>query len=74
MSKNDLRIKYAGAIGLLCNLSTQLSNNGERNDNIDNIEDAVRDFCKLSGWSYTRTMHRIEGFPPKSIDFLLNLV
>lgn len=60
----QLRMQYAGAIGLLCELSTQLSRNGERADNLDSIELAVADFCKLTGWSYRRIVHRIEVFQP----------
>lgn len=60
----DLRLQYAGAIGLLCELSTQLRNSCERDDHLDSIEQAVSDWCKLTGWSYNRILHRIEVFPP----------
>lgn len=60
----EMREKYAGAIGLLCMLSTQLRDNFERDDHLDSIEAAVQDFCKLTGWSYRRVLHRIEVFPP----------
>lgn len=63
-----LRLQYAGAIGLLCELSVHLSDRDreERDERLGMIEQAVGDFCKLTGWTYRRVLHRIEVFPPQT--------
>jgi hypothetical protein len=66
MNTDKLQMQYAGAIGLLCDLSTQLRENGECSDNLDSIEQAVGDFCDLTGWKYKRILQRIEVFPPEA--------
>lgn len=67
-STATMRMQYAGAIGLLCELSTQLRNSGgERDDHLDSIERCVNDWCNLTGWTYKRILHRIEVFPPQEI-------
>jgi len=60
----EARMQYAGAIGLLCQASLKLKNDSESEDIRDCIERAVRDWCKLTGWTYKRILHRIEVFPP----------
>ena len=63
-----MRMQFAGAVGLLCELSTQLRNSGgERDDHLDSIERCVSDWCALTGWSYKRILHRIEVFPPQQV-------
>lgn len=62
----DMRLQYAAAIGLLCELSTRLTRTLERDDDLNSIELAVSDFCELTGWTYRRVLHRIEVFPPQS--------
>lgn len=62
----DLRMKYAGAIGLLCECSVSLGSGGEKNDLRDMIERAAQDFCEMNpGWTYRRVAHRIEIIPPE---------
>lgn len=64
-SENAIRLQCAGAIGLLCELSTQLRDSGaQRDEQLDQIEQCVSDWCDLTGWSYKRILHRIEVFPP----------
>ena len=64
MDANAMRMGYAGAIGLLCELSTELRNSGgQRDEQLDNIERCVSDWCDLTGWTYKRILHRIEVFP-----------
>lgn len=60
----ELRMQYAGAVGLLCELSPHLSCIIDRDDYLNSIELAAADFCRLTGWSYRRVVHRIEVFPP----------
>ncbi len=62
-----MRLGYAGAIGLLCELSTQLRDCAERDEYLDNIERCIGDWCKLTGWRYKRILHRIEVLPPESM-------
>ncbi len=67
-SSAAMRMQYAGAIGLLCELSTQLRNSGgERDEQLDNIERCVADWCDLTGWTYKRILQRIEVFPPQEV-------
>jgi len=61
---NDLRMKYAGAIGLLCEASVYIRNHPEGEDIRESIERAVADWCKTSGWTWKRTLSRIEVSPP----------
>jgi hypothetical protein len=58
---------YAGAIGLLCELSTQIRDCGAKRDEyLDSIERCVADWCGITGWTYKRILHRIEVFPPQA--------
>lgn len=59
MNNNELRMKYAGVIELLCECSVQVDE-----ENREMIEQAVQDWCNFSGWSMRRTLNRIEVWPP----------
>lgn len=63
----NLRLQYAASVGLLCELALHLSDRdkSEQADYLDSIEQAVKDFCTLTGWTYRRVLHRIEVFPPQ---------
>lgn len=62
----DLKMKYAGAIGLLCECSVSLGNGVEKTELRDMIERAAQDFCEINpGWTYRRVLHRIEMIPPE---------
>lgn len=54
------RLHYAGAIGLLSNLSVELEE-----DSVDNVERAISDFCRLTGYTYQRVLSRIDLYPPE---------
>lgn len=60
----DVRLNHAGAIGLLCSISTELRDSSGRDDYLDSIQRCVADWCDISGWTFKRTLHRIEVFPP----------
>jgi hypothetical protein len=57
-------LNHAGAIGLLCELSTNLRPSLERDDQLDSIERCVRDFAAVTGGSVRRILQRIEYSPP----------
>lgn len=62
----DLRVKYAGAIGLLCECAVYLGNGAHKEELRDMIEQAAKDFCAINpGWQYRRVVHRIEMIPPE---------
>ena len=54
------RLQYAGVIGLLCELSTRITDDEEQ----ELLDRAVADWCATSGWSWRRTIDRVEVFPP----------
>jgi hypothetical protein len=56
-------LNHSGAIGLLCELSTQLRHSAEKDEHLDLIERCIDDYCKITGGSYQRTLDRIEVFP-----------
>lgn len=60
----QIRMQYAGAIGLLCEASVMLGNGSEKDEMRDSIEQAVSDWCALNGWTYKRILHRIEVNAP----------
>ena len=60
----EMRLKYAGAIGLLCSCSLELPSSSEMRDS---IIAAVDDWCNITGWSYKQILSRIELIPPKAI-------
>ncbi len=61
MNTNTLRLNYAGAIGLLCQASTEVSE-----ETREAIISAVSDWCDLTGFSYKVIMNRVEVFPPEN--------
>jgi hypothetical protein len=63
ITENTLRLGYAGAIGLLCEVSASLGGI-DADENRDCIEEAVRDWCEITGWTCRRILDRIEVSPP----------
>ena len=57
----ETRRKHAGAIGLLCGISTRIRDQEDR----DALDQCVADWCALTGWTWRRTLDRVEVFPPK---------
>jgi len=57
---NKIRMQYAGAIGLLCECSTEVSK-----ETRELINDAVDDWCKITGWRKKIIFNRIEVLLPK---------
>jgi hypothetical protein len=55
----NARLKRAGAIGLLCEVSTQV-----REDDRESIEQAAREWCEDTGWVMKRVLDRVEVSPP----------
>jgi len=55
----ELRLLCAGAIGVLCDCSTKVDEEAR-----DQIERVVSDWCKLTGWTYSRLIDSIEVIPP----------
>lgn len=55
----DLRMKRAGAVGLLAECA--LHNDEDR----DAIVQAVSDWCDDTGWTYQQVLNRIDLFPPE---------
>lgn len=67
MSNNiDRRLNHAGMVGLICELALHLRAGEERDELIDKAEQAINDWCVLTGWTYKRILHRLEVFPPKA--------
>lgn len=54
------RMQYAGVIGFLCEISTRITDEEEQ-EQIDRI---VGDWCELSGWTWRRNIDRIDVTPP----------
>lgn len=61
---DQVREKWAGTVGLLCQCSVHLGNGAGKNELRDLIEEAAIDWCKVTGWSVRRLLHRIEVFAP----------
>ena len=59
MDKDTERMQYAGAIGLLCECSVQVDD-----ETRECIKEAVEDWCEITGWRVSQTLHRIEVLPP----------
>lgn len=60
MSEHEIRTKYAGAIFLLCECSTEVEE-----DTRESIKMVISDWCKATGWKMTRTLDRIDVNPPQ---------
>ncbi len=60
--EQTIRMRYAGAIGLLCAISTNVTDP----DYKDMIDQCVNDFCKSTGWTWERLLDRVEVFPPEN--------
>jgi hypothetical protein len=58
----ELRMRYAGAIGLLCRQHIHLDGHP---DEQESIRQAVSDWCELTGWEMVQTISRLEVFPPE---------
>jgi hypothetical protein len=54
----SIRLKYAGAIGLLAEIAVLLKHSAQSER--DSIENAIADWCAESGWTYTRTLDRFD--------------
>jgi hypothetical protein len=57
----DLRLHYAGVIGLLCDACVYLPHESEHRKA---IWDAVNDWCDKTGWGCKQILNRIEVYPP----------
>ena len=58
--EQTLRLQYAGAIGLLCSLSTRITDEEDQ----EQLDRAVADWCEFSGWTWRRVLDRVDVFPP----------
>lgn len=65
MKTDNARMNAAGLVGLLCECSLKLYNDEESEELRDNIEQAIRDWCGITGWTCKRILNRIEVFPPE---------
>lgn len=63
MSSRPIEMRYAGAIGLLCECSVHLKG-PDADDLRDSIEQAVSDWCDGSGWTWKRILDSIDVEPP----------
>lgn len=61
-----LKFNHAGMAGLLCDVALHLREGAECDELRDLIEQAIADWCGLTGWTYRRILHRIELMPPAS--------
>lgn len=61
----EAQLNHAGAIGLLCELSTKLRQDGESDELRDQMERCIADWCSITGWRYKRILQRIEVLPPR---------
>ena len=59
-----VRMEYAGAIGLLCELSIHITDEEDQ----DALDQCVASWCRLTGWTWRRTLDRVEVFPPEEPD------
>jgi hypothetical protein len=65
MSDKPMEMRYAGAVGLLCECSVHLSNSPESDDLRESIMEVARDWCAdRDGWTVRRVLNRIEVTPP----------
>jgi len=63
-TKKSMEMRYAGAIGLLCECSVALGNGSEKDELREMILQAAQDWCADSGWTVKQVLHRIEVSPP----------
>jgi hypothetical protein len=63
--ENEIRMKYAGAIGLLTECHLHLSNQIESAEIRVSIQDAISDWCEITGWQMKVILNRIELIPPR---------
>ena len=63
----QLRRQYAGAIGLLADLSGhyRLAHSDDREEAIERMGMAADDWCEWSGWSYSIVGHKLSLWPPE---------
>ena len=59
------KMQYAGAIALLCECHLYLPNGDSAEELRESIQQAVADFCDVSGWTSQQTLNRIELIPPE---------
>ncbi len=68
MNEIELRMQYAGVVNLLAESSVHLGKGFEADEIRDLYDQAISDFCRLTGWSYKRILHRFELIPPNAED------
>lgn len=61
----DMRMKYAGAVGVLADSAVYLSGSMEGKEQRESHVRAIDDWCKLTGWTYRCVLNRIDLYPPK---------
>lgn len=57
----EMKLRYAGVIGLLCSCSVYLPEDEE--EKREAIMDAAMDWCQESNWRVERTLNRIDVVP-----------
>jgi len=70
MQVGKMRFQYAGAIGLLADLSGhyRLANKHEEEEAVESMRQAVADWCEFSGWSYRVIGHKLDLISPEELD------
>lgn len=65
-----MRYRYAGAIGLLADLSGhyRLANKHEEEEAVESMRQAAADWCELSGWSYRVIGHKLDLISPEELN------
>ena len=59
--EDNIRMQYAGAIRLLCDLSVQITDAEDQQV----LDRCVQDWCEITGWNMQRKIDRVEISPPK---------
>jgi uncharacterized protein YutE (UPF0331/DUF86 family) len=64
------RYRYAGAIGLLADLSGhyRLANKHEEEEAVESMRQAAADWCEFSGWSYRVIGHKLDLISPEELN------
>lgn len=57
----QFRLLASGLVGLLCEVSTSITDPEQQ----EMLDAAVTEWCKLTGWTWQRTLDRVEVFPPE---------
>lgn len=59
-----IRMRYAGVIGLLCEISPRVTDEFEK----ESLISAVGDWCDLTGWQMRIVLDRVEVLPPPEVE------